>query len=353
MGGGRTQGYEVQKAILTGRPYPIKALVNFGRSIVTSSPHALEAKEALLQLDFHVESSLFLSPTTELADIVLPAASAWECWHVGVNIHPLGEKAYIQLRPAVVPPQHESWPDIKIIFELAKRLGLGDKFWDGNIETAFNYQFAPANVTVEQLRMNSGVIPIDLTMEYQKYSRKDNAGNFLGFSTSSRRIELYSSNFKEHGYEPLPNWKDPIAQLRAQKGPAEKYPLILTVGKVVEYCHSQLRAISSLRKRVPHPFLEINPQNPRELDAKNEDWVRLEKPHGSITLQVKLTEGILYNVVCTQNGWWEACPELNLPAYDPYSPEGANVNLLYSSENIDPISGSIQLKGYPCNVRRV
>jgi len=252
-----------------------------------------------------------------------------------------------------VPPQNESWPDIKIIFELAKRLGLGDKFWDGNIEAAFNYEFIPANVTVEQLRMNSGVIPVDLPMEYQKYSRKDDAGNFLGFSTSSRRIELYSSNFKEHGYEPLPNWKDPIAQLRAQKGPAEKYPLILTVGKVVEYCHSQLRAISSLRKRVPHPFLEINPQNARELDVKNEDWVRLETPHGSITLQVKLTEGILYNVVCTQNGWWEACPELNLPAYDPYSPEGANVNLLYSSENIDPISGSIQLKGYPCNVRRV
>ena len=79
----------------------------------------------------------------------------------------------------------------------------------------------------------------------------------------------------------------------------------------------------------------------------------LETPHGSITLQAKLTDAVPYNVVCTQNGWWQECPELNLPGYDPYSSRGANVNLLYSTEEIDPISGSLPIKGYPCNVRKM
>ena len=348
----QTQDYEVWKAVLTGKPYPVKVLLSFGGNPITNGADGLVAKEALSKIDFHVVSELFLSPAAELADMVLPAASSWESWHVGINVYPFGDKAHVQLRPAVVPPQHESWPDLKIAFELAKRLGVGDILWGGNIEAAFDYQFAPANITVEQLRMNPGGIAIDLSMEYEKYSMKDKAGNFLGFPTPSKRVELYSSLFKEHGYDPLPTWREPFASRSIKANPNEKYPLILTGGKVEEYCHGQHRALPSLRKRVPHPFLELNPLKARELGVKDKDWVILETANGSITLQAKLTEGIAYNVVCTQNGWWQACPELDLPGYDPYSPKGANVSLLYTTEEIDPLSGSLALKGYPCNVRR-
>ncbi len=345
-----TQGYEVYQAILTGKPYPVKALLGFGGNLVTSNIPCLAGKEAISQLDFHAQAELFMTPTAELADIVLPAASCWESWHIGTNIDSLGKKAFIKMRPAVVPPQHESWPDMKIIFKLANRLGLGDKFWDGNVEAAFDYQFAPLNITVEQLRKSPGGIAIDVSTQYQKYSKKDEAGNFAGFPTPSKRVEIYSSTFKEHGYEPLPTWKEPSIFKRADV--AEKYPLILTSSKVIEYCHSQHRALPSLRKKVPNPFLEINPVKATELGIKEGDWLIVEAPYGSITVQAKLTEGIPYDVVCTQNGWWQSCPELNLPGYDPYSSKGANVTLLYSTENMDPISGSLLIKGHPCNVRK-
>jgi anaerobic selenocysteine-containing dehydrogenase len=78
----------------------------------------------------------------------------------------------------------------------------------------------------------------------------------------------------------------------------------------------------------------------------------LQTPQGGITLQAKLTDSIPLNVVSTQNGWWQECTELNLPGFDPYAPEGANINLVYSVEEIDPISGSLPLKGYPCTVRK-
>jgi len=346
------QSYDVYRASLTGKPYPVKAMVGFGGNILMSNAPSAYGREDLCRLDFHVQTELFMSPTAELADIVLPAASSWESWHVGVNMHPLGEKAYIQFRPAVVSPQYESWPDMEIIFALAKKLGLSDRFWDGDIEAGFNHQFAPSNITVEQLKMNPGGIGVELSMEYRKYSKKDEADNFRGFPTPSKRVEIYSSLFKEHGYDPLPVWKEPVTLRYARSDQAEKYPLILTSGKIVEYCHAQHRSIPSLRKRVPHPYLEINDSKAGELGINDEDWLIVETPDGSITLQAKLTDGIAPNVVCTQNGWWQACPELNLPGYDPFSSKGANLNLIYSTGEIDPISGSLPLKGYPCNVRK-
>jgi anaerobic selenocysteine-containing dehydrogenase len=344
-----TQAYEVYRAILTGKPYPVRAMLSFGGNFISSSAPTLTARKAVTQLAFHAQAELFMSPTAELADIVIPAASCWESWHVGVSLSPLGEKAYIQLRPATVVPQHESRPDREIIFELAKRLGLRDKFWDGDIRAALDYQLAPLHITVEQLE-TSGSIAIDLSPKYKKYCQKDSTGNFVGFPTASKKVEVYSTIFKEHGYDPLPTWREP-AWLRQPARDVE-YPLILTGSKVMEYCHSQHRALPSLRKRVPNPFLEIHPQKALELGFKDGDWLIVETAYGRATLQAKLTEGIPTDVVCAVHGWWQACPELSLPGYDPYSMHGANVNLLYSDNEIDPISGSLPIKGQPCNVRK-
>jgi anaerobic selenocysteine-containing dehydrogenase len=187
-------------------------------------------------------------------------------------------------------------------------------------------------------------------MQYQKYGKKDDTGNYRGFPTPSKRIELYSSVFKKYNYDPLPTWSEP--SIFTKPDVKEKYPLIFMNVKIKEYCQSQHRSLPSLRKKVPHPFLEINPRKALELDIKDREYVIVETPYGSITLQARLTDGILYDVVCTQNGWWQACLELNLPEYDPYSTEGANVALLFNPENRDPISGALLLKGHPCNVRK-
>jgi anaerobic selenocysteine-containing dehydrogenase len=163
-------------------------------------------------------------------------------------------------------------------------------------------------------------------------------------------VEIYSSLLRKYGYAPLPVWEEPAVFKKADV--KEKYPLTLINTKVLEYCHSQMRALPSLRKKIPHPFLEINPAKASELGIKDGDWVVVETPYGSITVKAQLTEGILYDVVCTQNGWWQSCPELNLPGYDPYSSKGANTALLFSAENIDKLSGSILMKGHPCSVRK-
>ncbi|MGM3283629.1 molybdopterin-dependent oxidoreductase, partial [Bacillus cereus group sp. BC16] len=46
--------------------------------MVTQNPDSENMIEALKKLEFHVHVDLFHSPMTRFADIVLPAAHAWE-----------------------------------------------------------------------------------------------------------------------------------------------------------------------------------------------------------------------------------------------------------------------------------
>ncbi|MFC1968773.1 molybdopterin dinucleotide binding domain-containing protein, partial [Chloroflexota bacterium] len=180
------------------------------------------------------------------------------------------------------------------------------------------------------------------------YATKDSkTGIPRGFSTPSKRIEVYCQVFKDYGYNPLPDYREPAVST------SERYPLLIIGEKLLEYCHGWGRVLPSLRKRVPHPFVEINPIAARERGIKNGEWVIIETDNGSIKVKAKLTDTTAPDVVCTQHGWWQGCPSLELPEYDPYSSSGANANVLYSSMFADPISGSLPIKVCPCNVRKL
>ena len=63
------------KAMREGKPYPVKAFLVFGNNTLTDLRQHVDVYDALMKLDFMVCADLFMTPTAELADIVLPAAS--------------------------------------------------------------------------------------------------------------------------------------------------------------------------------------------------------------------------------------------------------------------------------------
>src|SRR5207249_9461914 len=75
---GYVQSYEVYRAILTGQPYPVKALISFGGDPLVGKGDVLRGKAALEALDFYVHMDLVCNPSASLADILLPAATCWE-----------------------------------------------------------------------------------------------------------------------------------------------------------------------------------------------------------------------------------------------------------------------------------
>ncbi|MDI7260004.1 MAG: molybdopterin-dependent oxidoreductase [Thermodesulfobacteriota bacterium] len=115
------------KAILTGKPHPIRSMYIQGGNPLLSYANAKETFEALKKLNFLAISEIFLTPTAQMADIVLPAATNFEFDDIGHFGLPHG---FILARPKIVEPPGESWPDSKILNELGKRLGLGQYFWN-------------------------------------------------------------------------------------------------------------------------------------------------------------------------------------------------------------------------------
>ena len=113
----------------------------------------MRGREALAALDFYAHADLFMTPTAEMADIVLPVASAFEREALKIGFEISAEaQSLVQLRPRIVPPRGEARSDTDFIFDLAKRLGLGGHFWNGDVDAAYRQQLGPSGVTLEQLR---------------------------------------------------------------------------------------------------------------------------------------------------------------------------------------------------------
>ena len=347
---GQVTAYDMYRAILTEQPYPVKGLITFGTDLLMGNGDPLRGKAALEALDFYVHVDLCANPSASLADLLLPAATCWERAALRPSLGTGAEMAtWAQLREPVVQPLHESRSEVAIIFDLATRLGLGEHFFDGDIEAAYAYELAPSGLTVQQLRQHPMGMRARGETRYQKYAELDAAtGQPRGFPTPTRKVEIYSTHFARAGYAPLPVYQEPGGSLDM----AQEYPLLLSFFRLVQYCDVQHRNIPRLRRQVPEPFLEIHPATAAAASIQDGEWVILETATGRIRLKAKCKASLHPGVVATAHGWWQGCRELGLPGYDPFGPEGANANLLVSNDVIDPISGSVPHRSQRCRVRK-
>lgn len=343
---------ELYRAILEKQPYAVRGLVGFGANLLLAHADGRRGREALSSLDFYVHADLFMNPTAELADIVLPVASAFEREALKIGFEVSAEaQSLVQLRPPVVQPRGEARSDTRIVFDLGCRLGLGDQFWDGDIEAAYRHQLGPSGLSLEMLRENPGGVRVPLETRYRKFAEEEN-GSPRGFSTPSRKVELYSETMLEHGYPPLPEYEPPRMGPSSRPELLERFPLILTCAKHTLFCESQHRALPSLRRLARDPEVELHPEAAARRDIRAGDWVRIETVNGSVRARARMNDTLEPNVVCGQHGWWQACPEIDAPGFDPLTAEGANYNLLIGSDSVDPVSGSVPHRAYLCDVLR-
>lgn len=344
---------EVYRGILERQPYAVRGLVGFGANLLLSHADSGRGREALAGLDFYVHADLFMNPTAELADIVLPVTSAFEREGLKIGFEVSQEaQSLVQLRQRVVKPQGEARSDIEIVFDLARRLGLGAHFWDGDIDAAYRYQLGPSGVSLDTLRENPGGVRVPLQTRHRKFAEQID-GKPQGFDTPTRKIELYSETLLEHGYPPLPEYEEPLVSPLSRPELTRRYPLILTCAKHTLFCETQHRALPSLRRRALDPEVELHPAAAADRGISPGDWVSIETPQGSVRARARLDDTLKPNVVCGQHGWWQACAEIGAPGYDAFGPDGANFNLIIGNEGIDPISGSVPHRAYLCQIRRV
>jgi anaerobic selenocysteine-containing dehydrogenase len=323
----------IADAILTGDPYPIRGLLVIGGNPAVTMPNHRRVDEALRKLELLVVLDPLLTRTARLADLVLPAATQFE--KTGLIASTVwGEYGDYALLKQKAVEVEGCWPDWKILFELARRLGFGDAFPWKDVEEAIDYQLEPSGITVEQLKAHPGGVRFKEGERYRKYEQE-------GFGTSSGKVELYSQALQEQGQDPLPGWTEPAESPVSQPELAKEYPLIgCSAGKTVNYVHSQYRHVEALREREPEPWVRIHPEDAGSRGIVDGEWVGISSPRGSIRMKAEVTDTTLPGVVSISPHWGESFPE-------------AHMNVLIDDGPRDPVTGSTSDRSFLCEVANI
>jgi anaerobic selenocysteine-containing dehydrogenase len=312
------------KAMLTGNPYPVKGMYIHGTNLAVNQANCKQVIQALRSLEFTLVVEIMMTPTAELADVILPATTWIErddvaCYHqASYNVVRSGQ---------TVLRLGECRTNYAIINDLAQRLGVKNMFPPESDEPFFDFMLEKAGLTWKELKKRGGY---HFPREYKKYQRD-------GFNTPSGKVELANSRMKNLGLDPLPRYREADESPISTPELAKQYPLIITTGgRTAMFRHSEGRNISILRDLMPHPLMSINPMTAERLGIRDGDDVIVESPRGSMEAKAYLTEGIHPKVVQLPSHWTG----------------DKNVNLIMDNEHSAPFIGSAQLRCQLCRVKR-
>jgi len=233
----------------------------------------------------------FLTASGRRAHVVLPAATFAEA-------------------EGVAPPQHEAWPDWKVVFALARAMGLGEWFpW----ESWEDARRAPR-------------VPVPAAAGLAPGFETDSKPPLVG--TGSGRIELASGLLARAGQPALPEWRPPSLQ------PSPDFPLRLVTGaRARAYINSQFRQVARIRLLEPEPLLRAHPDAARAAGVSHGQRVAVVSPVGRVEIRLAVTTDVRPDVAMMPAGW-----------------EEANANLLIDGERRDPISGFPAFRSGVCRV---
>ncbi len=335
---------QVIDAILTGEPYPVRALWTNCNPVVGLEDTSTTI-EAMKALDLLVVSELFESPTAHLADYILPITTHLESdaitEYAGLNM--------IAARVQTIEPRGEARDEADVVLEVVKRMGLDNRLPVASARDLLNYRLAPLNMTFDDFVKCGTFTRPNQPNKYEKGKiRPDGA---LGFNTPSGKIEFTSQVLEKFGYKPLPDYIEPAySPLRAHND-ATRYPLVLVSGtRSIEYYSTMGIEVPRLRSRRPWPTLEMAPQTARDHGLEKGDWVRIETSNTtrSIIRQVALLDGMDPRVVNAEGLWY-------MPGRDDLIEAvlevGANV-LTPLRDDLDPVCGGSTARCLMCRISK-
>jgi formate dehydrogenase alpha subunit len=303
-------GLTAMEMMIAAKQGKLKGLLVVGENPLISFPDISSVRKSLEALDFLVVMDIFPTETTELADVVLPAASFAEKDGTFTST----ERRVQRVRRAVDSPgdAREDW---RIINKLLCRFGV-----------------KPRYLSPEQIMAEIALVtPIYGGINYERL-------NVKGFhwpcpesshsGTSILHVNEFSigrARFRSVDYV------DP------HELPDQDFPFLLTTGRSLYHFHTgtMTRRTSLLDREVPSPYVEINPDDAEALGIRNGQKVILETRRGSLILDAKATLGISRGLL-----------------FVPFHFSEAPANIL-TGQTLDPKSKMPELKVSAARIRRL
>jgi ferredoxin-nitrate reductase len=283
---------------------------------------------------FVVVSDAFLTETTELADVVLPAA----LWGEKTGTYTNADRT-VHISDQAVDPPGEARSDFDMLVEYAERLGLKDK--DGSPLLAWPspeqaYQeFAAvtrgrpcdySEITYEQLRGGSGV----------QWGGERLYTDHV-FNTAADYCESYGHDLISGAANEADEYAahDPKGRailkaaeyIPSPEQPSDEYPFLLNTGRSVYHWHTRTKTARApeLERAAPDVWVELSAADAAELEVADGDIVRVESARGWIEGPARIApikDGVVF--IPFHYGYWDddsqtAANELTITRWDPVS----------------------------------
>jgi anaerobic selenocysteine-containing dehydrogenase len=292
----------------------IRALWIIGTNPLVSFPNIDVLKHGLANLDFLVvQDGFHPTPTTELADLVLPAA----IWGEKEGTYTNSERRVSKVNPAVDPPG-EARSDFDIFMAVGERLGCKEELFPGwtNPSDAFDeWRRVSAGrlcdysgMTYPELEATGGIqwpFPVGASIKPASVRRLYTDGKF---QTDDGRARLLPTQWAPFPEQPHPD-----------------FPLILNTGRTVEHWHTRTKtgSISILQRMSPRAWLEMNPLDAGKLGLRPHDRVDVISARGRVSrVELRITEIVAPGQIFLPFHFAESnANQITQSAFDPISRE--------------------------------
>ncbi|MGI3101844.1 DMSO/selenate family reductase complex A subunit [Vibrio alginolyticus] len=317
---------------------PIKMIFSLaGNYLTNQNPNVNRAAKVLedeSKVELIVVSDLYMSPSAQYADLVLPETAFTERWNIGET---WGTGSYLVLSEKLVEPDFERRSDYDWLCDVAKKLGVYDEFSEGRTEKEW---IEWVWKETRKLHANDNLPTFE---EFQKTRRfafkgstyvafEDNVKDVekFPFDTPSGKIEIFSKRLYDMNHPEIPALSHYVPSPESFADELTKeFPLQLITWKPKNRANSTQFKNPWLQE-VMQQELWMNPIDADKRGIKHGDTIKVFNSRGTVEIPVKVTPRIVPSVVAMANGAWR---KLNDKGIDV----GGCPNTL-SSERITPLA---------------
>jgi len=286
-------GLTTTDQVIQAKAGNIKGLYIIGEDPLTSDPNITVVRESLEKLEFLVVHEIYMSPTTEMADVVLPGASFAEKTGTFTN-----SERRVQLINKAIEPIGTSRPDWEIVCDVATRMGYPFKYASTDEVMDEIAELAPiyGGISHNRIRKVGLQWPCpDKSHPGTKYLHKGKFTRGLG---------------KFHGIEDKP----------PAEVPDDEYPFILSTGRMRFHYNdgTMSRRTHLLDREFPFMFVEVNEKDAEKLGLKDVDDCCVSTRRGQLTVKARVSDKVKEKVLWMPFHYTEA--PANLLTNDAFCP---------------------------------
>ena len=324
---GATAIQELIDPMITGEPYRIAGLINYGVNLLNSLPMPDRTIEALKQLDFVLAIDILPQEHVAWADVVFPDTTYLERYD---DLSTIAYKTpFIQMREPAVEPMYDTMPSWMMSRELGMRVGLEAFYKWETIEEYLDTRLRSVGSSIEKMHDGGGVI----IQKGKPYLEDFVADDETPFHTPSGKIELSSTPLAEAGFDAIPVYEP------TDEPPTGYYRLLY--GRAPAHTFARTQNTPVLNDVYPENELWINEDEAATLGYANGDRVWIENEAGTRTgpILIKATQRIRKDAVYMTHGYGQVAEGLTIS-----NGKGASDTKMMSRYALDPISGGAGLR---------